>query len=139
MELITLEITILKPSGKVWDLFMDPKHIVNWNFATDEWVCPSAKNDLQVGGQFNYRMENKDGSFGLDYKGIYDEIIPQQLIKYHLDDQRKVEVQFEELDANTTKVTEIFEPDPSQPAEMQREASYGILNNFHKYVENNVD
>lgn len=137
MDPIKIEITILKPIQKVWDFFTEPDHITQWNFASDEWTCSSAQNDLQVGGVFNYRMEMKDEDFGFDYKGSYDEIIPLQIIKYHLDDGRKVEVLFEKVDENTTLVTQAFEPDPQQPELMQREGWYSILDNFHKHVENN--
>lgn len=137
MDSIKIDITILKPVSKVWDFFTQPEHITQWNFATDEWICPTAENDLQVGGGFNYRMEAKDQSFGFDFKGIYDEVAPFEKIKYHLEDGRKVQVLFEIIDQNTTKITEIFEPDPEQPELMQREGWYGILDNFHKYVENN--
>ncbi len=137
MSPITIDITILKSVDKVWDYFTKPEHITEWNFATDEWVCPAAKNNFEVGGAFDYRMEAKDGSFGFDYTGVFDEIVPLKKINYLLDDGRKVEVIFESLDPDMTKVTEIFEPDPEQPPQMQREGWYGILNNFHKYVENN--
>ena len=137
MEPIKMDITILKSVNKVWDYFTDPDHIKKWNYATDDWVCPSAENNLVVGGSFNYRMEAKDGTFGHDFAGTYDEIIPFQKIVYHLTDGRKVEIIFEEEEVNMTKVTETFEPDPQEPAQMQREGWYGILNNFHKYVENN--
>lgn len=136
MDSIKIEITILKPVSTVWELFTQPEHITQWNFASDEWTCPKAENDLQIGGEFNYRMEAKDQSFGFDFKGIYDEVAPFEKIKYHLEDGRKVEVLFEILDQNTTTVTEIFEPDPGQPELMQRESWYAILDNFHKYVEN---
>lgn len=137
MEPITLEITILKPISKVWEYFTQPEHITQWNFASDEWTCPTAENNLEIGGNFNYRMEAKDQSFGFDYTGIYDEILPLEKIKYHLDDCRKVEVIFEKIDENTTKVTETFDPDPEQPPQMQRDGWYAILDNFHKHVENN--
>ena len=137
MEPITLEITILKPITKVWEFFTDPEHITQWNFANDTWACPNAENDLQIGGAFNYRMEAKDESFGFDFKGIYDEVAPFEKIKYHLDDGRKVKVLFERIDETTTKVTENFEPDLEQPAEMQLEGWYSILDNFNKNVENN--
>lgn len=137
MEPITIDITILKPITKVWEFFTDPEHITQWNFANDTWTCPKAENDLQIGGAFNYRMEAKDESFGFDFKGTYDEVAPFEKIKYHLDDGRKVKVLFERIDETTTKVTEIFEPDTQQSAEMQREGWYAILDNFHKHVENN--
>ncbi|WP_317132175.1 SRPBCC domain-containing protein [Chryseobacterium sp. SNU WT5] len=100
-------------------------------------VCPSAENNFRVGGDFNYRMEAKDGTFGFDYKGTYDEIIPLQIIKYHLEDGRNVEVVFESIDESTTKVIETFDPENQESRQMQRDGWYAILDNFHKHVENN--
>jgi len=122
MEPIKIDITILAPVEKVWDYFNAPKHITKWNFAHESWQCPSSENDLRVGGKFKTRMEAKDKSFGFDFEGIYDEVIPNEKIKYHLEDGRKVEV--------------IFDPEKQNSVEMQRDGWYAILNNFHKYVEN---
>lgn len=137
MDKVKIDITILAPVEKVWDYFNDPKHITKWNFAHESWFCPSSENDLKPVGKFNNRMEAKDGSFGFDFIGIYDEVIPNERIKYHIEDGRNVEVVFEKIDENTTKVTEIFDPEKQNSVEMQREGWYAILNNFHKYVENN--
>lgn len=137
MDPITIDITILAPVEKVWDCFNTPEHVTQWNFAHETWQCPHSENDLRVGGKFNHRMEAKDGSFGFDFEGIYDEVIPNEKIKYHLEDGRNVEVIFDKIDGNTTKVTEIFDPEKQNSAEMQRDGWYAILNNFHKYVENN--
>lgn len=137
MDPITIDITILAPVEKVWDYFITPEHVTQWNFAHETWQCPHSENDLRVGGKFNHRMEAKDGSFKFDFEGIYDEVIPNEKIKYHLDDGRNVEVIFDKIDENTTKVTEIFDPEKQNSAEMQRDGWYAILNNFHKYVENN--
>ena len=136
MDKIKIDITILAPVEKVWDHFNTPEHITKWNFAHESWECPSSENDLRVGGKFKTRMETKDGSFGFDFEGIYDEVIPSQKIQYHMEDGREVEVIFEKIDENTTKVTEIFDPEQQNPVEMQRDGWYAILNNFHKYVEN---
>lgn len=137
MDKVKIDITILAPVEKVWDYFNDPKHITKWNFAHESWFCPSSENDLKPGGKFNNRMEAKDGSFGFDFIGIYDEVIPNERIKYHIEDGRNVEIVFEKIDENTTKVTEIFDPEKQNSVEMQSEGWYAILNNFHKYVENN--
>lgn len=136
MDKIKIDITILAPVEKVWDYFNTPEHITKWNFAHESWQCPSSENDLRVGGKFKTRMEAKDGSFGFDFEGIYDEVIPNEKIQYHMEDGREVEVIFEKIDENTTKVTEIFDPEQQNPVEMQRDGWYAILNNFHKYVEN---
>ncbi|EJL75458.1 SRPBCC family protein [Chryseobacterium populi] len=135
MDPVKIDITILSPVEKVWDYFNAPRHITKWNFADESWQCPASENDLRVGGKFKTRMEAKDKSFGFDFEGIYDEIIPNEKIKYHLEDGRKVEVVFDKLDDGTTKVTEIFDPEKQNSVEMQREGWYAILNNFHKYVE----
>lgn len=137
MDPITIDITILAPVEKVWDYFNTPEHVTQWNFAHETWQCPHSENDLRVGGKFNHRMEAKDGSFGFDFEGIYDEVVTNEKIRYHLDDGRNVEVIFDRIDENTTKVTEIFDPETQNSVEMQRDGWYAILNNFHKYVENN--
>ncbi|MCU7613960.1 SRPBCC family protein [Chryseobacterium sp. GMJ5] len=137
MEPITINSTISAPVQKVWDYFNTPDHITKWNFAHESWQCPSSENDLRAGGKFKTRMEAKDGSFGFDFEGIYDEVIPGEKIKYHLEDGRNVEIQFQKIDGDTTKVIQIFDPEQQNPIEMQRDGWYAILNNFQKYVENN--
>lgn len=136
MDQINIDITILAPVKKVWEYYNKPEHIVKWNFADESWECPSSENDLRVGGEFNNRMEAKDGSFGFDFIGSYDEVVEHQLIKYHIEDGRNVEIVFEKIDENTTKVNISFDPEKQNSVEMQREGWYAILNNFHKYVEN---
>lgn len=136
MEPIHIDITILAPVQKVWNYYNDPEHITKWNFADESWQCPRSENDLKVGGKFNNRMEAKDGSFGFDFEGIYDEIIQNERIKYHLEDGRKVEIVFDKIDQNTTNIKITFDPEMQNSPEMQREGWYAILNNFHKYVEN---
>ncbi len=136
MEPITIDITILAPIRKVWEYYNGPEHIVQWNFAHETWHCPTAENDLRPGGTLKTRMEAKDGSFGFDFEGTYDEVIPNEKIRYHLEDGRKVEILLFEIDATTTKVEITFDPEKQNPVEMQREGWYAILNNFHKYVEN---
>ncbi|WP_294297714.1 SRPBCC family protein [uncultured Chryseobacterium sp.] len=136
MEPITIDITILSPIQKVWEYYNNPEHIIQWNFAHESWHCPSAENDLRTGGKLKTRMEAKDGSFGFDFEGTYDDIVDCEKIRYHLEDGRKVEVLFHEVDATTTKIEITFDPEKQNLPEMQREGWYAILNNFHKYVEN---
>lgn len=138
MEKVTLKSTILRPADKVWEYFTQPEHITKWNFATEDWTCPNAESDLREGGRFNYRMEAKDGSFGFDYTGTFNEVVPNQKLSYTLDDGRKVEVLFNAVDNSTTEIVESFEPEKINPVEMQREGWNNILHNFEKYAENNL-
>lgn len=131
---ITVLTIINAPVEKVWESFTHPEHIIEWNFATPEWHCPKAEIDLKPGGKFNYRMEAKDGSFGFDFGGTYDEVRQNEKLLYHLDDDRKVEVTFFENNGKTT-VTESFDPDKQHPTEMQQQGWQAILENLKKYVE----
>lgn len=89
MAKITIESTIAANPKKVWESWVEPKHITKWNFATDDWQCPSATNDLRVGGKYAARMEAKDGSFGFDFEAVYDEVVEQKKITYTMGDGRK--------------------------------------------------
>src|ERR1043166_4787307 len=71
---ITVEATVNAPLEKVWEYWTKPEHITKWNHASDDWHSPHAENDLRVGGSFLARMEAKDGSFGFDFGGVYDDV-----------------------------------------------------------------
>ncbi len=135
MERITVKAKVKASVNKVWDLWSDPKHIVKWNAASEEWHTPRAENDLRVGGKFLSRMEAKDGSFGFDFGGTYDEVVPQKRIAYTLDDGRKVEVDFKEKNGQT-EIVSIFDPETQNPTEMQREGWQSILDSFKRYADN---
>lgn len=135
MEKLTVSAEINKSKAQVWELFNKPEHIVNWNFAHESWECPSAKNDLKVGGKLELRMQAKDGSFGFDLVGIYDDVVENESLKYHFEDGRNIEVIFEKLSDHKTKVTQNFEPENQNPLEFQKEGWQAILDNFKKYSE----
>lgn len=131
---ITVESTVHCPVKKVWKLWTTATDIEKWNNASDDWHTPYAKNDLIVGGKFLSRMEAKDGSMGFDLTGTYDEIIPEMLIRYTLDDGRKVKVIFSK-NGESTKITETFEAESTHSVEMQKEGWQAILDNFKNYAE----
>ena len=131
---ITIQAIVKADTQKVWDCYTLPEHITNWNFASDDWQCPSAENDLRPGGKYKARMEAKDGSFGFDFEATYDEIINQKKIVYTLDDGRKVVTDFENR-GGETKVTTVFDAESENSIEMQREGWQAILDNFRKHTE----
>jgi uncharacterized protein YndB with AHSA1/START domain len=131
---IKIEAIINSPIEKVWTLWTLPEHITQWNQADPSWHCPSASNDLKVGGKFSSRMEAKDGSFGFDFWGIYDQVVPNKLIAYTMGDGRKAEVTFTSSE-NKTQVITIFEAETENPVELQKGGWQSILNSFKKYAE----
>lgn len=132
--IITVQTTVNAPVEKVWNLWNDPKAIVQWYTATPEWHTPRAENDLRVGGKFLFRMEAKDGSFGFDFNGEYTKVEEYKFIAFTLPDTRRVEITFE-ASGNTTHITETFEAEQTNPIEMQQGGWQAILNNFKKYAE----
>ena len=133
---ITVAATVNAPVEKVWEFWSNPEDIVKWCSPSDDWHTPRAENDLQVGGAFTSRMEAKDGSFGFDFGGIYDEVKTNELITYTMADGRKVEIIFE-ADGQNTKVTETFDAEDINPVEMQQGGWQAILDSFKKYAEEN--
>jgi uncharacterized protein YndB with AHSA1/START domain len=67
-EKITVTAAVAAEKQKVWEYYTAPEHITQWNFADPSWHCPSASNDMRVGGRYIARMEARDGSFGFDFK-----------------------------------------------------------------------
>lgn len=49
---IEIQTTIESSIDKIWEYWTKPEHILNWNYALEEWCCPSAKNDFRVGREF---------------------------------------------------------------------------------------
>lgn len=131
---ITVETTVNAPVEKVWTYWTAPEHIIKWNSASDEWHTPVAENDLRAGGKFHSRMEAKDGSFGFDFDGIYDEVRLNEFISYTLGDGRRVEITFINQ-GNETKVIEAFDPETENPVELQKGGWQAIMDSFRKYTE----
>lgn len=133
---ITVENTVNAPVAKIWEYWSAPQHITKWAAASDDWHTTFAENDLRVGGKFKSRMEAKDGSFGFDFGGVYDEVKVNERIDYTLGDGRKVAILFSK-NGNGTKIVQTFEAEGTNPIEMQRGGWQAILDNFKKYTEAN--
>ncbi|WP_417590700.1 SRPBCC family protein [Owenweeksia hongkongensis] len=133
-EKITIEAAVNASPQKVWDYYTQPKYITQWNFADPSWCCPSAENDLRVGGKYSARMEAKDGSFGFDFEALYDELEPPYKMVYSLTDGRKVDITFKDTESGT-QIIIVFDAETENPIEMQKDGWQAILNNFKDYVE----
>ncbi len=83
--MITVKNILNAPIKKVWEYWTKEEHVKNWNFATSDWHCPNATNNLQVGGEFHYTMSAKDNSFSFDFWGTYQKIEPEKSIEIILE------------------------------------------------------
>lgn len=134
MPPITIHAEINAGIDSVWENWTLPQHVIHWNFASPDWHCPDAQNDLQVGGKFTFTMASRDGEMSFPFGGVYTEVVPMQHIAYVMADGRRVSVDFVERDGITT-VTEVFDPEEMNPLDMQQAGWQAILNNFKAYAE----
>ena len=134
MKFIKVESIINAPLSKVWNCWTNEAHIINWNFATSDWHCPTATNNLVVGGEFHYTMAAKANSMSFDFWGTYKKVEFGKQIEILLGDDRQMSVTFDIADKGII-VTEYFEPGQENPVEMQQAGWQMILDNFKKYVE----
>lgn len=134
MEKITISTTIQAPIETVWACWTQPEHITGWAFASDDWECPSAKQDVREGGEFTTTMAAKDGSVSFDIVGTYSVVEPHKRLVYTMEDDRVVDTAFSE-EGGTVKVVQTFDAESENPAEMQRQGWQAILDNFKKYTE----
>ena len=130
---IKVQAQIKSDLDKVWDYYNNPTHIVNWNYADPSWHCPSAENDMKIGGIYKARMEAKDGSFGFDFEAVYTAVNPKQNFSYEFGG-RHATVVFEKI-GNETQITIVFDPETENSLELQKQGWQSILNNFKKYTE----
>ena len=135
-KLITVQTEINAPLSKVWDYYTNPDHITGWNFASPDWCCPRAENDLRAGGKYMARMEARDGSFGFDFEATYELVKPGKRIAYIMADGRRAVIDFSKNKSITT-VTITFEAEIQNPEELQMQGWQAILDNFRQYTETN--
>ncbi|HWK02768.1 MAG TPA: SRPBCC domain-containing protein [Puia sp.] len=109
---ISADALVNAPIDTVWEAWVNPVHMAEWNNTSEEWHTPKAENDLRTGGKLFLRMETKDGSSGFNFEAIYDDVIINE------------------------KITETSDPVKEHSLEFQQSFCQAILNNFKTYTEN---
>lgn len=131
---ITISVEVPLAPEQAWQVYTDPNEVIRWNFASDDWHCPSVSNDLRVGEFYNARMEAKDGSFGFDFEGRYSEVEAPHALTLVLGDGRESRTTFMPSEKGT-RVQTVFDPEPSNPVEMQQAGWQAILSNYQRRAE----
>ena len=133
-EQLTATVTVPASLSETWHYYTEAEHVINWNFASEDWHCPRAVNDLRVGGTFDIEMAAKDGKMSFELEGTYDEVDPETHIAYTLANGQQVKVDFSEADGGGTKVVVSFDPQEGNGPHHQADGWQAILDNFRKYV-----
>ena len=126
---ITLEVRSKHSPSTLWAKLTQPELVKTWNFASEDWHCPDAKNDLKNGGEFHYEMAAKDGSVSFDFWGTYSKIEENKHLEFTLGDGRKVYTELIEKPYGS-QIVERFEPEHENSTHLQRQGWQAILNNL---------
>lgn len=127
--MITLRERSPYSTAELWDRLVNPDKVMTWNYASDDWHCPKASNDLKVGGEFHYEMAAKDGSFSFDLWGTYTEIKPESKLYMSLGDGRKLQIDIFKKPYGTL-IEERFEAEQENNLHLQRGGWQSILRNL---------
>jgi uncharacterized protein YndB with AHSA1/START domain len=129
---IAVEAWVDASIDRAWETYTSPEHVTHWNFASDDWHCPSARADFRDGGTFSSRMEAKDGSFGFDFEGVYTKIVKGRRIEYAFGDRRATVEFLPNGDRIMIRVS--FDPETTHSLDQQRAGWQSILDNYAKYT-----
>jgi uncharacterized protein YndB with AHSA1/START domain len=133
-EKVTVATEVPLSAERAWHVYTDPDEITRWNHANDEWHCPTASTDLQIGGLHRARMEAKDGSFGFDFEGTYAEVDAPRALTLVLGDGRQSRTTFHPSGIGT-RVETTFDAEAENPVELQRDGWQAILSSYRKRAE----
>jgi uncharacterized protein YndB with AHSA1/START domain len=130
---ITVHVVVDTSRETAWDYLTNPLHIPHWAFASDDWMCPTAIQDLTVGGRFMTRMSSKDGKHSFDFEGTYTHIDLFNSYTYIMDDGREAVVTLYDQNGKVMIQT-VFEAESENSTDMQREGWQAIAENLKKYI-----
>jgi uncharacterized protein YndB with AHSA1/START domain len=131
---ITVTTEVPLSPEEAWRVYTDPSEITRWNFANDEWHCPTATTNLEIGGLYKARMEAKDGSFGFDFEGTYTEVDEPRALTILLGDGRQSRTTFQPSERGTIVKT-TFDAESENAADVQQQGWQAILSNYQKRAE----
>lgn len=130
---ITVETLVKAPLNRVWQAYITPQDIIQWNTASEDWHTTQSSVEFREGGTFSSRMEAKDGRFGFDFAGTYTKIVTHERIEYAFGD-RTAAVDFVPNEQGVI-VRVRFDAETEHPEDQQRQGWQSILNHFAKHVE----
>ena len=118
----------------VWEAYNDPQHVKKWHKASDAWICPHSQSIFREWGGFTHTMELRDGDVHVDFEWTYTEIVERELIAYSLNDERQVQVRFNNEESFAQVIID-FEADSKNDPKAQEQLWKAILDSFARYAE----
>jgi uncharacterized protein YndB with AHSA1/START domain len=120
MKTIVIERTLDAPRELVFEAWTDPKHIIHWFHADEDWTTPYANVDVRHGGKFSIGFKSPDGKGDFDFAGQYDEVDPPASLIFTIGDGRPVVLTLTEVDKTKTHLRLEFAMETTNTEEQQR-------------------
>jgi uncharacterized protein YndB with AHSA1/START domain len=131
---ITINRVIDAPRSLVFEAMIDPKHLVHWFHASDDWSTPYAKTDPKKGGKFDIGFAGPDGKLAFAFEGEFTEVTPPSKLTYVIGDGRPVIITLGEAGKNKTNLEVILALENTNPEAQQREGWTEMFINLGKYL-----
>ena len=132
--MIVLKIFVESNLYDVWNSWNNPEDIIKWYQGHEDWITTKASNPLMVGKSFSYKMMSNDLQSSFTLNGRYLAIDEFKIIRYVMDDKRKVETIFQEV-KNEVMIIQRVEMEKGNSTESQATWWRSILLNFKKHTE----
>ena len=131
---ITITRVLNAPRALVWETLVEPKHLVHWFHASDDWTTPYAKTDPKVGGTFDIGFAGPDGKLAFAFEGSFTEVTPPSRLAYVIADGRPVTITLTEEGKNRTHLELILTLETENSEEQQRKGWTEMVDNLEKYL-----
>ena len=79
-----------------WKCYTEIEHIKHWCFIEQGWKFKDASLDFNPGGHFRFLIEKDDGNCVVDFKGTYNQIVPNKFISFNVFNQYDFRLEFNE-------------------------------------------
>ncbi len=131
---VTITRVLNAPIALVWEAMTEPKHLVHWYHADENWTTPFAEMDMKKGGKFRIGFASPDGKNDFVFSGIFTEVTPPKRMAYTMDDDRPASVTLTEQGPKQTKLEVEFGLETTFSEDLQREGWTLIYVHLEQYL-----
>lgn len=133
-DTITLTKPVKATPQRVYQAFLEPTDLTQWHHASEGWTTPWARVDATPGGRLAIRFEDPTGKNSFDLEGVFNELIPDELIDYTMTDGRRVLIHLAPADGGTL-ITQTFDAEDQMSIDVQRQGWMSLLDQLARYLE----
>jgi uncharacterized protein YndB with AHSA1/START domain len=133
-KIITITRIIAAPRAKVFQAWIEPRHIVHWYHATEGWSTPFAESDPRKGGALRIGFQSPDRKNDFVLEGKYDEVEAPRSLAFTMADGRPVRVTLTERDGKTQLALDLT-LETTYSEEQQRQGWSAMVDNLARYLD----